>query len=220
MAEIAPGYISKQMSTPMTGSFMHLHIGINASGLPKDLESHYTVINQWEKIDAPQNHVIISIPSVLDPSLAPVGCHVIHAYAAANEPYEPWENLSRSSDRERYEIFKADRSEFLWKAIERSIPDVRDRVLVSANFTGSPKTHERFNRRFKGTFGPALRAGEQKFPYPKTPIPNLFCCGDSVFPGIGVPAVAVSGANAASSTVSVFKQLDMLQKLYEIQEKN
>jgi hypothetical protein len=47
------------MSTPMTGSFVHLHIGIDATGLPADLESHYTVINQWDPIDAPQNHVII-----------------------------------------------------------------------------------------------------------------------------------------------------------------
>eukprot|EP01042_Synura_sphagnicola_P004171 gene4171-5267_t len=62
-----------------------LGAGINASGLPADLESHYTVINTWDPIDAPQNHVIISIPSTLDPSLAPPGCHVIHAYAAANE---------------------------------------------------------------------------------------------------------------------------------------
>jgi phytoene dehydrogenase-like protein len=73
------------MSTPMTGSFVHLHIGIDATGLPDDLETHYSVINNWDPIDAPQNHVIISIPTTLDPSLAPPGCHVIHAYAAANE---------------------------------------------------------------------------------------------------------------------------------------
>jgi hypothetical protein len=40
--------------------------------------------------------------------------------------------------------------------------------------------------------------------------------GDSVFPGIGVPAVAASGANAASSTVSVREQLQMLDELYKI----
>jgi phytoene dehydrogenase-like protein len=60
-------------------------LGIDAEGLPSDLESHYSVINNWNPIDAPQNHVIISIPSVLDPCLAPKNCHVIHAYAAANE---------------------------------------------------------------------------------------------------------------------------------------
>jgi len=75
----------KKMNTPRTNSFVHLHLGIDATGLPADLESHYTVINKWDPIDAPQNHVIISIPSTLDPSLAPPGCHVIHAYAAANE---------------------------------------------------------------------------------------------------------------------------------------
>ena len=86
----------------MTNSFVHLHLGIDATGLPADLESHCkfsspivllaslsapldSVINNWDPIDAPQNHVIISIPSVLDPSLAPPGCHVVHAYAAANE---------------------------------------------------------------------------------------------------------------------------------------
>lgn len=206
-------YREASMETPMTGSFVHLHLGIDATGLPKDLESHYTVINKWDPIDAPQNHVIISIPSVLDPSLAPPGCHVIHAYAAANEPYELWTNLTSRQD---YKALKEDRCDFLWKAIERSIPDVRSRVRVE--LPASPLTHERFNRRYKGTFGPALRAGKMKFPYPKSPLEGLFFCGDSVFPGIGVPAVAASGANAASSTVSVWQQLKMLSKLYEIND--
>ena len=82
---LTPEFEQEKMETPMTGSFMHLHVGIDATGLPSNLESHYSVISNWDPIDAPQNHVIISIPSVLDPSLAPPGCHVIHAYAAANE---------------------------------------------------------------------------------------------------------------------------------------
>jgi len=200
-----------RMNTPMTGSFVHLHLGIDATGLPADLESHYSVVNSWDPIDAPQNHVIISIPSVLDPSLAPAGCHTIHAYAAANEPFELYANYT---DNAQYQALKAERCEFLWKAIERSIPDVRQRVKVTME--GSPITHARFNRRYKGSYGPAIRAGEAKFPYPRTEIPGLFVCGDSVFPGIGVPAVAASGANCASSTVSVFKHLEMLNKLYEI----
>ena len=93
---------------------------------------------------------------------------------------------------------------------------MRSRVKVT--LPASPLTHERFNRRHKGTFGPALRAGKAKFPYPKSPLPGLFFCGDSVFPGIGVPAVAASGANAASSTVSVWEQLDMLKDLYKIND--
>ena len=202
----------QKMKTPMTGSFVHLHLGIDATGLPPDLESHYSVINQWDDIDAPQNHVIISIPSVLDPTMAPPGCHVIHAYAAANEPYDPFEQVS---SREEYQKLKEERCNFLWEAIERSIPDVRERVKV--NLAGSPITHARFNRRYKGTYGPALRAGKESFPYPKASgLPGLLMCGDSIFPGIGVPAVAASGANAANSAVSVWEHLEMMERLYSI----
>jgi phytoene dehydrogenase-like protein len=59
--------------TPATPSFVHLHLGIDATGLPKDLDCHHTVINHWDKIDDPQNMAIISIPTTLDPSMAPPG---------------------------------------------------------------------------------------------------------------------------------------------------
>ena len=112
---------------------------------------------------------------------------------------------------------KRSRCDFLWKAIERSIPDVRDRVVIE--MSGSPHTHARYNRRYQGTYGPAIRAGKAKFPYPNTSIDGLFMCGDSVFPGIGIPAVAASGANAASSTVSVGEHLKLLKRLYKINKK-
>jgi len=31
---VSPDYIEAKMATPMTGSFVHLHIGIDATGLP------------------------------------------------------------------------------------------------------------------------------------------------------------------------------------------
>ena len=46
-----------------------------------------------------------------------------------------------------------------------------------------------------------------------TPIPRLLCCGDSVFPGIGVPAVAASGCIAAHSLVGVGQHYQMLQRV-------
>lgn len=208
--------IAKAMATPATGSFVHLHLGIDATGLPP-LESHYTVINQWQPIDAEQNHVIISIPSVLDPSLAPPGCHVIHAYAAANEPFAPYDPAATNMTRAAYEALKEERCAFLWRAIERSIPDVRSRTKVK--LLASPRTHARFNRRYRGSFGPAWVAGRDKFPFPRDvfrSVKGLSMCGDSVFPGIGVPAVAASGANAASSCVSVWDHLRLMARLEEI----
>ena len=64
---------------------------------------------------------------------------------------------------------------------------------------GSPLTHERFLRRARGTYGATFGS---VLPNCATPIPKLVLCGDSVFPGIGVPAVAVNGASAANTLVN------------------
>lgn len=42
-----------------------------------------------------QNVVLISIASVMDPSLAPPGKHCLHAYLPATEPFSLWEGLDR-----------------------------------------------------------------------------------------------------------------------------
>ena len=52
---------------------------------------HYSVVlDDFEDICKDNNMVIISIPTLLDPGLAPEGHHVLHAYYAADEPYAPW----------------------------------------------------------------------------------------------------------------------------------
>lgn len=76
---------------------------------------------------------------------------------------------------------------------------------------GTPLTHRHFLRRHRGTYGPGIKAGEGTFPFQKTDIPGLLCCGDSTFPGIGLPAVAASGAVAANSLVPIWDHLRMLE---------
>ena len=211
-------FVQKRQATPMCESFMHLHIGIDAQGLEAQgpeplnchLNCHYIVVNDWEKgITAPQNLVLISIPSVLDPSLAPAGKHVIHVYTPGNEPYAPWADLDRKC--EAYATLKETRSQVMWKALERVIPDIRSRTTLS--LTGTPLTHERYLRRHQGTYGPAIAAGKAFFPGPKTPVEGLLCCGDSTFPGIGLPAVAASGMIAAHTLVPIRQHREMLSKL-------
>jgi phytoene dehydrogenase-like protein len=43
----------------------------------------------------PPQVVLISIPSVVDPSMAPAGKHCLHAYLPATEPFALWEGLDR-----------------------------------------------------------------------------------------------------------------------------
>lgn len=200
-------YRQQRQATPECDSFMHLHLGIDAQELRKDLACHYIVVNDWDKgVTAPQNVVLVSIPSLLDPSLAPPGKHVIHVYTPGNEPYELWQGMDRRS--EAYAKQKQVRAEVMWQALERIIPDVRSRCEVT--LVGTPLTHERFLRRHRGSYGPAIKAGKGLFPGANTPLPGLLCCGDSTFPGIGLPAVAASGMIAANTIAPLFKHLELL----------
>jgi phytoene dehydrogenase-like protein len=189
---------------------MHLHLGIDATDISPDLPCHHMVVNDWQRgVTAPQNVVAVSIPSLLDPSLAPPGKHVIHVYTPATEPYDLWQGMGRNS--EAYAQQKQARAEVMWQALERFIPDVRDRCEVT--LVGTPLTHQRFLRRYQGSYGPALSASAGLFPGASTPLPGLLCCGDSTFPGIGLPAVAASGMIAANAIAPVQKHLNLLNRI-------
>jgi phytoene dehydrogenase-like protein len=201
---------------PLCKSFMHLHLGVRADALPPDVPPQWTVVNSWDvPIDAPGNVIVVSVPSLLDPSLAPDGHHVIHAYTAGNEPFHIWEKFegvkNYRADPE-YKALKEERAAPMWEAIKRRAPDIEKGVVVRQ--IGTPLTHARFLKRHRGNYGLAIAAGrELKFPEVKTPLPGLFRCGDSTTAGIGVPAVASSGAQCANALLSVFEQLEMNEKI-------
>ncbi|KAL3802641.1 hypothetical protein HJC23_011965 [Cyclotella cryptica] len=207
---------------PRHGAISHLFLAIDAEGL--DL-SHiddpaHLVVQDWDRsLQDSQNLCSFFIPSILDKTLCPPGKHVIHVYSSGGEPYEPWEKLTPGT--EEYEAYKKERVEVLWRAVERCIPDVRDRVEFS--IIGSPLAHEAFLRRDRGTYGLAWAAGTSApqsgilgsvlpFPFPnlKTPVDGLLRCGDSCFPGIGTPSAAASGAIAANTMTHVDNHLKLL----------
>lgn len=65
-----------------------------------------------------------------------------------------------------------------------------------------------------GTYGPAFEDGAAAFPTPvDIPLDHFYSCGDCVFPGVGVPAVAVSGGNVANSLVGPIKHLRLINRI-------
>jgi carotene isomerase len=190
--DLPPSYRQQSLETPAVDSFMHLHLGIRAEGL-ENLTGHHVVVHDASKdITEPGNTCMISIPSVWDANLAPGGHHVVHAYTL--EPYEGWRRD------EGYEERKKERSQSLLGALERVIPDIRDRIILE--LIGTPLTHAYYLRRYQGTYGPAIAAGKGIFPGTQTPISGLYRVGDSTMPGIGVPAVAASGILCANTLVT------------------
>ena len=77
--------------------------------------------------------------------------------------------------------------------------------------------HLHFDNSFycRGTYGPGLNVGQVNLytgeaAGPQTGVQNLLAVGDSMFPGIGVPAAAASGMYAAHSLVGVVPHLQLL----------
>jgi phytoene dehydrogenase-like protein len=206
-------FVEEKMDTPIGKSFMHLHVGFRATQEElEQLQAHYMYLEDWERgVEAEDNAVLVSIPSVHDESLAPEGHAVLHTYTPATEDYARWEGLDRKSD--EYKALKEERSQYLWQVLETIIPDIRERAVISR--VGTPLTHQRFLNRHRGSYGPAIHASEGSFPFPKTPIEGLLVCGDSCFPGIGVPAVAGSGLLTANSVSfdSIQPQIKLLEKM-------
>ena len=170
------------------------------------------MVNSWDvPIDSPGNVIVVSVPSLLDPSLAPDGYHCIHAYTAGNEPFsvwEPFQDLPNYRSDPAYLKLKEERAAPMWEAIKRRVPNIEDGLVVRQ--VGTPLTHARFLRRHRGNYGLALAAGgSMEFPKVTTPLPGLYRCGDSTTAGIGVPAVASSGAQCANALLSVFEQMEM-----------
>jgi phytoene dehydrogenase-like protein len=148
-------------------SFIHLHAGIDGTGLPDqpsaDFPTQWAVIRDWDApdgVEAPRNIVLCSMPSLIDPSMAPPGKHVLHAYVPATEPYHWWSGLDRQS--EEYLKKKEEAADFLWNAIEEYIPNARDRAVPGTVQIGTPLTHERFLRRTRGTYGPRVDVGAKQ----------------------------------------------------------
>ena len=199
--DVAPATETREaMETPYSESFMHLHLGIEGEGLDFTHTGghHVVVLDKSKPISQPGNVCMISIASVWEPDMAPAGCHCVHAYTM--EPFEGWEEL-KANDKQAYEKRKKEASDKLYVALERVIPDVRDRVLLE--LVASPATHKSWLRRHKGTYGAAIRAPAM-FPGPTVAgIKNLYRVGDSVAPGVGVPAAAGSGVICANTLASL-----------------
>ena len=209
-------FFDKQMErvTPCD-SFLHLHLGIDATDLPttpsEEFPAQWAFIDDWQRgVDAPRNMVLVSVASLLDKTLAPTGKHVVHAYVPATEPFDIWDKMTYPS--KDYRDAKTKAVDILFEAIEQYIPDVRQRIDLE--FSATPKTHERFLRKHKGTYGAFLPAntGELLMGH-KTPLTNFWLCGDSTFPGIGVPAVAASGLITANSILNPIEHWRVLDKI-------
>jgi prolycopene isomerase len=169
-------------------SFLSLHLGVRADLIPEGTHVHHLLLERWEEIEAEQGTVFVSMPSLLDPSLAPAGHHIVHTFTPSS--MEAWSGLSPTA----YAAKKEADANRLIARLEAILPGLAG--AITHREVGTPRSHRRFLGRSGGSYGPipAMRLpGLLPMPFNRTGISGLYCVGDSCFPGQGLNAVAFSG---------------------------
>lgn len=195
-------------------SFCSSHIIVRESDLErtmseKDMDCHHIVLDDWKNIEAAENGVgtlFVSIPTILDKSLAPDGMHIFHVFTPSW--MSEWTGLSSS----QYKLKKAAMLDTMIDRLERRLCPGISRAIEFAE-VGSPKTHRRYLGRRDGTYGPVSRkrlAGLLSMPFNKTEVSGLYCVGDSTFPGQGLNATAFSGFACAHRVAADLGLIDKL----------
>ncbi len=169
-------------------SFLSIHLGVERTCIPDDSHCHHLILNQWEEMEAEQGVAFISIPTLLDKSLAPKDRHIIHAFTPSS--LSEWKELEPSSYAKKKQL---DCNRLISK-IEQVFPELKNNIVHQE--IGTPKSHRRFLGRHNGSYGPIPKMrlpGLLPMPFNSTAIQGLYCVGDSCFPGQGLNAVAFSG---------------------------
>ena len=144
------------------------------------------------------NHptLIVSIPTLLDSSLAPLGQHLIKVLVYV--PYDYREAWGKG-DPEKYRQMKEEFSRKILQQLEtKLIPDLRNHLLFYEAAT--PLTLERYTENERGAmYGLASTPGQvgNSRPPQQTSIPGLYQVGHYTRPSHGIVGTSLSGRFAA-----------------------
>jgi prolycopene isomerase len=171
-------------------SFFSVFAGVREDVVPKDYSAHHIVVEDWARMREEAGTVFVSMPSLHDPSLAPAGRHVLHSFVSSRKA--SWPDRGRA-----YKDRKRALADSILARLTAIMPGLD--TAVEHFEAATPRTNERYLGRPAGTYGLLLRRSWDlmRKPQNSTPLENLYCVGDSCFPGQGVTAVAASGAACA-----------------------
>jgi len=155
-----------------------------------DLEEEDRILRKGEIPQSPT--LMVSIPTMLDPSLAPPGQHILSVLI--NVPYH-YQAKWGGGDLEKYRHIKEDFSQRILHQLEsKLIPGLRSHLLFYEAAT--PLTLERYTGNEMGAmYGLAStpqQVGNLRPPH-QTPIPGLFQVGHYTRPSHGIVGASLSG---------------------------
>ncbi len=169
-----------------------LYLGVRAEVIPDDAPLNHQVLLRYGESFADGNSAFLSLSEPDDRASAPPGRRTLNV--STHTEVDGWWRASP----EAYAARRAEVTERLLTAVERVFPNIRDGI--ECLLPGTPVTFARYTGRARGMVG-GLRTtlwNSNLFGIGARDagLPNFWLVGDTVFPGQGTPACALSGINA------------------------
>lgn len=187
--DVDSAYLHKIESMKESGSFFLLYLGLDKDLDLKILKRGF--YHTSEDINFSNNGwFYISVPTKVDPNLAPDEKQIITVAVSLKEDYDDIGNWVE---------FKEKMKNYTIKYLETIIPNIQDHIEVIE--TATPKTLNRYTLNSKGAaYGWAVTADQtwsNRLQH-ETPFKNLFLAGHWTNPGPGICAVVSSGWRVAN----------------------
>ena len=184
----------KNQKVSLSGFILHIATDLDLKSLglsftnailPFDLEKEFEALNNNRMPN--ESSLLISVPSLVDTTLAPEGKHILSIVVPAPYGYD-WQNKKEEVARR------------IIKQAEKAIPNLSTHIIYQDIST--PLTLEKYTLNTKGAMY-GLQVTPEQFGInrisQKTPIKGLYLVGHYTRPAHGVPGVAMSGQFAAQA---------------------
>lgn len=155
---------------------------------------------EWQIFYRPRSGVApfmsVSMPTLLEPSLAPEGCHAMGINTFTDDP----ELVERFRDEEGKGAIK----EELLSAAERLIPSLRSHIIERRSEVATPRTLMRYTLNAGGSALGWGKYWDQRWPHrlgPHTPVEGLYMAGHWTRGAHGVYGVVKSGKDTAAQVL-------------------
>jgi C-3',4' desaturase CrtD len=159
---------------------------------PDDLTLHHQI-----HVDLPgglphtgSRSIFVSLSKRGDHGRAPEGERAMNVSCHADPDY--WFNLNGDYESARESVQNA-----ILEQMKRHLPGFAQSELI-VSFPATPVTWEKWIHRSKGRVGGLPQSMDRSildWPDSSTHLPGLWMCGDTVYPGQGIPGVTLSGIN-------------------------
>jgi C-3',4' desaturase CrtD len=195
--EASPKQLKQEVARRKLGwGAFALHLGVDASKLPKGLPDHHQVIADLEGPMGEARSIFMSMSPEWDTGRAPTGHRAVTV--TTHTQVQPWWDLLAQSH-EAYEARKQEYAAKMLAQIDRIIPNFSSAVTLM--MPGSPVTFEFYTSRYLGQVGGFAQKSLFAARSPRTGIANLRLVGDSIFPGQSTAGVTLGAIRVAKDVM-------------------